>query len=159
MTPYAGRLGAGAIGLSLVGATHAVTLEPIVSREDPEPDCTNAEMTVGRDGNGYLASNGYVLRISRDGTQTFGGDVARMASRMHRTPRMDVGREDSIACPVCFQLRRELRSGRVGRRAVGIESLPRVCGAGGWRQRGDGARYRNGRRSVLGAHRNTHSEF
>ena len=71
------------IALSLTTLAHAVTLERIVSREDPKLDCAAAVMTVGLDGQVCLASSvgagrgdmGYVLRVSRDGTQKFGGDV------------------------------------------------------------------------------------
>ena len=60
----------------------AVRLEQIVSREDPKFHCADARMTVGRDGNVYLSSNdqhgGYILRVSRDGSQKLGGDAVYM---------------------------------------------------------------------------------
>ena len=53
----------------------AITLERLVSREDPKFNATMATMNVGRDGNVYLTGSGYVLRIGRDGSKKFGGDV------------------------------------------------------------------------------------
>lgn len=57
----------------------AVTVEQIVSREDPKFDCAKARMTVGRDGNVYLNCSphdaAYILRVSRDGTERRGGDA------------------------------------------------------------------------------------
>ncbi len=68
------------LGVSIAAPlSPAVTLERIVSREDPKFNCAAAVMTVGRDGNVYLSSvvqdGGYILRISRDGTQKRGGDA------------------------------------------------------------------------------------
>ncbi len=67
--------------LLYAGLANAVSLERIVSREDPKFDCTQAAMTVGFDGNVYLANNGYLLRLSRDGKQKFGGDVVQNGLR------------------------------------------------------------------------------
>ena len=59
-----------------------VTLEQIVSREDPAFDCARAVMAVGRDGRVYLANSGkesFVLRMSPEGQDKFGavlGDEA-----------------------------------------------------------------------------------
>ncbi len=70
-----------ALALALVAAApalRAVELERFISREDPKFDCAKAAMTVGRDGNVYLASNanpGYVLRVSPDGGERLGGEV------------------------------------------------------------------------------------
>ena len=53
----------------------AVTLEQIISREDPTFDCRLAAMAFGRDGMVYLASggnNGCFMRIAPDGTQKMG---------------------------------------------------------------------------------------
>jgi outer membrane protein assembly factor BamB len=65
--------------LAVALPARAVTLERIVSREDPKFNCAAAVMTVGRDGNVYLSSviqdGGYILRVSRDGTQKLGGDA------------------------------------------------------------------------------------
>jgi len=58
------------------GLAQAETLERVISREDPKFDCASAGMSAGRDGNVYLCSGGYVLRVSRDGTQKGGGNVA-----------------------------------------------------------------------------------
>ena len=60
-------------------ATVAVTLEQVISREDPKFNCADAVLTVGRDGNVYLGSvvhnGGYILRVGRDGTRKLGGDA------------------------------------------------------------------------------------
>ena len=65
--------------LTVALPAEAVTLERIVSREDPKFNCTAAVMTVGRDGNVYLSSvvngGGSILRVSRDGTRKLGGDA------------------------------------------------------------------------------------
>ncbi len=64
--------------LATLHAAPAVTLEQIISREDPKFDCAGAVLTVGRDGNVYLSSSvqgGYILRVSRDGGQKLGGDA------------------------------------------------------------------------------------
>ncbi|MCY2990343.1 MAG: PQQ-binding-like beta-propeller repeat protein [Planctomycetota bacterium] len=57
----------------------AVTVEQIVSREDPKFDCAKARMTVGRDGNVYLNYSphdaAYILRVSRDGIERRGGNA------------------------------------------------------------------------------------
>ncbi|MCL2701061.1 MAG: PQQ-binding-like beta-propeller repeat protein [Phycisphaerae bacterium] len=48
----------------------AVTVEQIISREDPSFNCTGAIMNVGRDGNVYLgwtAQPSYIIRLSADG--------------------------------------------------------------------------------------------
>ena len=58
------------------GLAQAETLERVILREDPKFDCPAAGMSAGRDGNVYLCSvGGYVLRVSRDGTQKAGGNV------------------------------------------------------------------------------------
>jgi len=71
------------LGISVcAGLAQAETLERVISREDWKFDCAAAGMSVGRDGNVYLCSSApvgrgaYVLRVSRDGTQKAGGDVA-----------------------------------------------------------------------------------
>ena len=65
--------------LTVALPAQAVTLERIISREDPKFNCTAAVMTVGRDGNVYLSSvvngGGSILRVSRDGTRKLGGDA------------------------------------------------------------------------------------
>ena len=65
--------------LTVALPAQAVTLERIVSREDPKFNCATAVMTVGRDGNVYLSSlvngGGSILRVSRDGTRKLGGDA------------------------------------------------------------------------------------
>ena len=65
--------------LAVALPARAVMLERTVSREDPKFNCAAAVMTVGRDGNVYLSSEiqdgGYILRVSRDGTQKLGGDA------------------------------------------------------------------------------------
>jgi hypothetical protein len=56
-----------------------VTVEKVLSREHPAFDAATARLTVGRDGMVYLASgrnaDSYVLRVSRDGKDRFGGTV------------------------------------------------------------------------------------
>jgi len=52
-----------------------VTLEQIISREDPAFNCSRGVMAVGRDGRVYLASGGkqsFVLRVSPEGKEKFG---------------------------------------------------------------------------------------
>lgn len=60
-------------------AADPVVLEQIVSRHDPHFKIGAARLTVGRDGNIYLGNGapdgGYVLRVSPDGKQRFGGTV------------------------------------------------------------------------------------
>ena len=62
-----------------VAAAEPVVLEQIVSRHDPHFKIASARMTVGRDGNIYLGNGGpdggYVLRVSPDGKERFGGTV------------------------------------------------------------------------------------
>ncbi len=53
-----------------------VTLEQIISREAPAFGVRQARLTVGQDGMVYLSAvgtPGYILRLSRDGTDRFGG--------------------------------------------------------------------------------------
>ena len=60
----------------LASCASAVTLEQIISREDPTFDCRLAAMAFGRDGMVYLASSGnnsYALRMAPDGSNKFGG--------------------------------------------------------------------------------------
>jgi hypothetical protein len=56
-----------------------VVLEQAVSRHDPHFDVARARLSVGRDGNIYLANGGgkggYVLRVSPDGKDRLGGAV------------------------------------------------------------------------------------
>ena len=62
-----------------VGAADPVVLEQVVSRHDPHFDVAHARLSVGRDGNIYLANpgqrSGYVLRVSPDGRDHSGGVV------------------------------------------------------------------------------------
>ena len=63
-------------------ASLAVTLEQIVSREDPSFNVSSARLTVGRDGMVYLCSGGnnsFVLRVSRDGKDKLGGRIVYAA--------------------------------------------------------------------------------
>ena len=57
----------------------AITLDRIVSREDPKFDVAKARLTVGLDGSIYLSSSaknaGYILRVSLDGKQKQGGNA------------------------------------------------------------------------------------
>ena len=59
-----------------IAAPSIVTLEQIISREDPAFNCPIADLTVGRDGMAYLTSAGhdmgYILRVSRDGRDKLG---------------------------------------------------------------------------------------
>jgi outer membrane protein assembly factor BamB len=63
--------------LATVSPARAVTLEQIISREHAKFDCTKSRLSVGVDGNVYLSSptsgDGYVLRVSRDGSKKLGG--------------------------------------------------------------------------------------
>ncbi|MFM7290141.1 MAG: WD40 repeat domain-containing protein [Planctomycetia bacterium] len=72
------RLAAAALAI-VASPAPAESLERIVSREDPKFNCAAAVMTVGRDGDVYLSSEGkgggYILRVSRDGTRKLGGDA------------------------------------------------------------------------------------
>src|SRR5438270_597310 len=56
-------------------AADPVVLEHVVSRHDPHFDVARARLSVGRDGNVYLANGGgtggYVLRVSPDGRERF----------------------------------------------------------------------------------------
>jgi len=57
--------------LAQEAAAKSVTLEQIISREDPTFHCAGAVMNVGRDGNVYLGYHGhasYMMRLSPDGT-------------------------------------------------------------------------------------------
>ncbi|MDB5340980.1 MAG: hypothetical protein JWN70_6599 [Planctomycetaceae bacterium] len=58
------------------GSASAVELRQVVSREHPAIQGTGNGLTIGRDGKIYVSgvdsAGGYVLRISRDGTQKFG---------------------------------------------------------------------------------------
>ncbi len=67
------------LSAGLANAADPVVLEQIVSRHDPHFKIAAARMTVGRDGNVYLANGasdgGYVLRISPDGKERLGGIV------------------------------------------------------------------------------------
>ncbi len=64
------------------GLAHAVMLERVISREDPNFTCARAGMSIGQDGNVYLTGTpagggrgAYVMRVSRDGKQKAGGNV------------------------------------------------------------------------------------
>jgi len=63
----------------LAQAAEPVVLEQIVSRHDPHFKIAAARLTVGHDGNIYLANGagdgGYVLRVSADGKERLGGIV------------------------------------------------------------------------------------
>ncbi len=58
-------------------AVAPVKLQQIISREDPQFNCQQASLTIGRDGMVYLTSpahdSGYILRVSRDGRDKLGG--------------------------------------------------------------------------------------
>jgi outer membrane protein assembly factor BamB len=60
-------------------AAEPVVLEQIVSRHDPHFEVARARLSVGQDGNVYLANGGpkggYVLRVSPDGRERSGGVV------------------------------------------------------------------------------------
>ena len=60
-----------ALLLGLAAGAWAVTLEQVISHENPCFNCRAARLTVGRDGMVYLYNGGnptgYVLRLSRDG--------------------------------------------------------------------------------------------
>jgi len=57
----------------------AVTLEQVISHENPNFNNRNARLTVGKDGMVYVANggnpSGYVLRLTREGTLKTGGDI------------------------------------------------------------------------------------
>ena len=62
-------------------SAYAVTLEQIISRENPAFDCRTAQFSVGRDGNVYFSNNsGYVLRMTRDGQERMGAILAGAAN-------------------------------------------------------------------------------
>ncbi len=62
--------------LFTIGSLQAVELRQVVSREHPTIEGTGRGLTIGRDGFVYIFgtrnNKGYVLRISRDGTNKFG---------------------------------------------------------------------------------------
>ena len=62
--------------LNSLTSTTAEELRHVVSREHPAIQGTGQGLTVGQDGNVYVTGvddqGGYVLRVSRDGTQKFG---------------------------------------------------------------------------------------
>ena len=55
------------------GSARAVTVEKLISREQPDLEVTGNSLTVGRDGYVYLARGSYVLRLNPDGTGKIGG--------------------------------------------------------------------------------------
>lgn len=55
----------------------AVELVQYISRENPSFDVPRCRLVVGRDGQVYLASHDYVLRVSVDGKDRFGSTVTR----------------------------------------------------------------------------------
>jgi outer membrane protein assembly factor BamB len=71
------------VTLALVGIWLALAAGPLqgvelvrhISRENPLLNIPNARLAVGRDGNVYLATGEYVLRVSRDGSARLGGKV------------------------------------------------------------------------------------
>ena len=68
---------------SFVFSASAVTLEQIISREDPTFNCQQAAMAFGRDGMVYLASSGnnsYALRMAPDGKNKMGSAIVYAVS-------------------------------------------------------------------------------
>ena len=69
--------------LVLAGALSclAVSLEQIISRENPAFDCRTSTFAIGRDGNVYFSNGtGYVLRMTRDGKERMGAVLAEAAN-------------------------------------------------------------------------------
>jgi outer membrane protein assembly factor BamB len=78
----AALLGLVALGCRLP-AGRSATLEQVISRENPAFNCPLARLVIGRDGLVYLCSGGnssYVLRLTRDGRDKFGGTVVYAAA-------------------------------------------------------------------------------
>lgn len=72
-----------AVWAALAGSVFAVTLEQIVSREDPRFQCSRATLAIGRDGLVYLANidagnDGFMLRLTLDGAEKVGGHAGWM---------------------------------------------------------------------------------
>ncbi len=66
----------------LLSTAQAVSLEQVISREEPTFDVARARLTVGRDGMAYLCSGGnnsYLLRLSRDGKDKLGSAIVYAA--------------------------------------------------------------------------------
>jgi WD40 repeat protein len=76
-------------------AAEPVVLEQVISRHDPHFDVARARLSVGRDGNIYLANGGsnggYVLRVSPDGRERSGGVVG------YSTQAVAANKEGTIA--------------------------------------------------------------
>ena len=64
-------------------SAQAVTLERIISQENPSFGIANARMSVGRDGKVYLVGTGgdpsYALKLNRDGSGKSGGYIGHAA--------------------------------------------------------------------------------
>jgi len=63
------------VALAASALASAVTLEQVISREDPTFQVSASRLQVGRDGLIYLSSGGntsYVLRVARDGSRKLG---------------------------------------------------------------------------------------
>src|SRR5262249_41649890 len=83
MRCVSGGLLLGLLALSVPGRGAPVELEQVITHEHPFFKPREAHLTIGRDGKVYLAGwgltagrpYGFVLRISREGKDTFGAEV------------------------------------------------------------------------------------
>jgi len=72
----------GVLLLTAVSAAQAETLQQIISRENVLLNCAQSSLTVGRDGMVYVCTGGnnsFVLRLTRDGKDKFGGGIVYAA--------------------------------------------------------------------------------